>query len=61
MDRMKGLQMTMNIEFFGAGTGLGLWSLLRMSRLSFGRAWNGIWLEYLQKDESTLGFSKGRR
>ena len=61
MDCMKGLQMTMNTEFFGAETGLGLWRLLRMSKLSFGRARNGIWLEYLQKDESTLGFSKGWR
>ena len=30
-----------------------------MARMIFGRALDGIWMEYLQKVESTLGFSKG--
>ena len=32
-----------------------------MARMIFSRSWDGIWLEYLQKVESTLGFAKGRR
>ena len=39
---------------------LGLWRLLRIARMIFGRAVDGIWLEYLQKFESILRFSKGR-
>ena len=32
-----------------------------MARKTFGRAWDGIWLKFLKKVESTLGFAKGRR
>ena len=42
----------------GAMECLGLWRLLGMAEMRFGRALDGIWLEYRQNVKSTLGFSK---
>ena len=36
---------------------LGLWRLLGVAGMSFGRALDEIWSEFLQKIESALGFS----